>query len=339
MNRATLAGTGSQQLSAVMRTTSPCVAIVGPTASGKSDLALALAERFRAEIVNFDSVQVYRQFDIGTAKTPDRERRGVPHHLVDHVAPTGAYSAGDYARDARAVLQQLRARGILPLLVGGTGLYFEALVKGLFRGPQRDPALRERLHRTAETRPRGYLWRVLKRLDRRAASSIHPNDTPKLVRAIEVSLVGSRPITEQWQGTAEPLQGFRLLTLGLDPLRELLYARVNARARRMFASGLAEEVQGLLRSGVPRSARPFGALGYAQCVRYLDGKCSREEAVESTAAQTRQYAKRQMTWFRRRTPDVHWMQDFGDSPETVDHAADLVASWLRTEGDAERESA
>ena len=331
MNWAALSGAGSQQPRAVMRTTSPCIAIIGPTASGKSDLALHLAERFQGEIVNFDSVQVYRRFDIGTAKTPATERRGIPHHLVDHVAPTGAYSAGDYARDARNVLQQLRDRGILPALVGGTGLYLEALVKGLFHGPRRDPALRQRLHRTAETRPAGYLWRVLERLDRRAASSIHPHDVPKLVRAIEVSLIGSRPITEQWQETAEPLQGFRMLTLGIDPPRESLYARINSRARTMFAAGLAEEVEALLGSGVPRSARPFGALGYAQCVRYLDGKCSREEAIESTAVQTRRYAKRQLTWFRRRTPDVRWVQDFGDAPEAIAQAADLVDSWLRNE--------
>ena len=314
-----------------MQATSPCIAVVGPTASGKSGLALELAERFRAEIVNFDSVQVYRQFDIGTAKTPDAERRGIPHHLVDHVAPADGYSAGDYARDAREVLGRLRDRGILPMLVGGTGLYLEALVKGLFHGPKRDPALRKRLDRTAETRPAGYLWRVLERLDRTAAAAIHPHDVPKLVRAIEVSLVGSRPITEQWQETAEPLQGFRMLTLGLDPSRELLYARINSRARKMFAAGLAEEVEGLLRSGVPRSARPFGALGYAQCVRYLDGKCSQEEAIESTAAQTRQYAKRQLTWFRRRTPDVRWVRDFGDSPEAIVQAADLVDGWLQKE--------
>lgn len=322
-----------------MRVTSPCIAIVGPTASGKSDLALDLAERFRAEIVNYDSVQVYRRFDIGTAKAPVAERRGIPHHLVDHVAPNLPYSAGDYARDARGVLQQLRDRRALPMLVGGTGLYLEALVKGLFHGPKRDPALRKRLHRTAEVRPAGYLLRVLERLDRKAAASIHPNDVPKLIRAIEVSLVGSRPITEQWQESADPLQGFRMLTLGLDPPRELLYARINGRARKMFASGLAEEVQSLLRSGVPRSARPFGALGYAQCVRYLDGKCSREEAIESTAVQTRRYAKRQLTWFRRRTPDVHWVRDFGDSPEAIARAADLVDAWLRSEVKTEGERA
>lgn len=322
-----------------MRVTSPCIAIVGPTASGKSDLALDLAERFRAEIVNYDSVQVYRRFDIGTAKTPVAQRRGIPHHLVDHVAPAVPYSAGDYARDARGVLQQLRDRRILPTLVGGTGLYLEALVKGLFHGPKRAPALRKRLHRTAETRPAGYLRRVLERLDRKAAASIHPNDVPKLVRAIEVSLVGSRPITEQWQESADPLQGYCMLTLGLDPPRELLYARINSRARKMFAAGLAEEVEGLLRSGVPRSARPFGALGYAQCVQYLDGKCSQEEAIESTAVQTRRYAKRQLTWFRRRTPDVHWVRDFGDSPEAIARAADLVDAWLRSEVETEGERA
>ena len=312
-----------------MRTDSPCVAIVGPTASGKSNLALELADRFQGEIVNFDSVQVYRRFDIGTAKTPEAERRGIRHHLVDHVDPTGEYSAGDYARDARAVLRRLRDRGILPVLVGGTGLYFEALVKGLFHGPKRNAALRERLNRTAETRPAGYLWRVLKRLDRTAASSIHPNDTPKLVRAIEVSLIGSRPMTEQWQEAAQPLQGFRMLTLGLDPPKELLYARIDSRAQEMFAAGLVEEVEGLLGSGVPRPARPFGALGYAQGVRYLDGEYSREVAIESTAMQTRRYAKRQMTWFRRRTPDVRWIPFFGDSPEAINQASGLVNDWLR----------
>lgn len=312
-----------------MRSDSPCIAIVGPTASGKSNLALELADRFQGEIVNFDSVQVYRRFDIGTAKTPGTERRGIPHHLVDHVDPSGEYSAGDYARDARALLQRLRGRGILPVLVGGTGLYFEALVKGLFHGPKRDAALRERLNRTAETRPAGYLRRVLERLDRTAASSIHPNDTPKLVRAIEVSLIGSRPMTEQWQESAQPLQGFRMLTIGLDPPRESLYARIDSRTRKMFAAGLVEEVEGLLRNGVPRSAKPIGALGYAQSVRCLDGECSREAAIESTATQTRRYAKRQMTWFRRRTPEVRWIQFFGDSPEAINRAADLVSDWLR----------
>ena len=309
----------------------PCIAVVGPTASGKSALALKLAERYGAEIVNFDSVQVYRHFDIGTAKTVGNLRRGIPHHLVDHVAPTGEYSAGDFARDARAVLAELGSRRVIPVLVGGTGLYLEALVKGLFHGPRRDTALRERLRRIGESRPPGYLWRILKKLDRLAAESIHRNDQPKLIRAIEVSLVASRPITEQWHDAAEPLQGFRIRTLGLDPPREALYGRIDDRARQMFAEGLVEEVEGLLRRGVPRTARPFGALGYVQCLRYLNKQCSLNEAIESTALQTRRYAKRQLTWFRRRTPDVRWNQGFGDSAAADSWARGLLDQWLRSE--------
>ena len=306
----------------------PCLAVVGPTASGKSDLALALAKQYGGEIVNFDSVQVYRRFDIGTAKTPPEQRNGIRHHLIDHVEPDSDYSAGDYARDARALLEEMRARSVLPVLVGGTGLYLEALLKGLFRGPQRNPDLRERLRLAAESHPEGYLWRLLRRLDPLAAETIHRNDSPKLVRAIEVSLTGSRPMTEQWRDPGEPLRGFRVFLLGLDPCREALYARIESRTRRMFAEGLVEEVQNLLHLGIPRTASPFGALGYTQCIRYLDGECSLSEAVESTALQTKRYAKRQMTWFRRRTPGISWQQGFGNSDDTAAAAAESINAWL-----------
>ena len=307
---------------------SPSIAIVGPTGSGKSELALRLAERFGGAIVNFDSVQVYRHFDIGTAKIPPDQRRGIAHHLLDHVDPSQSYSAGEFARDARRILETLRGGDMLPVLVGGTGLYLEALLKGLFRQPDADPRLRDRLRGTAERHPPGYLWRILCRLDRQAAASVHRNDTPKVIRAIEVSLSGGRPITEQWRDSREPLRGFRVLVLGLEPPREDLYARIEKRTARMFAEGLVEEVQGLLERGVPRSARPFGALGYAQCLRYLDGECSRREAIESTAQGTRRYAKRQLTWFRHRLPDVHWVEAFGDSEEAGMWALREYDEWM-----------
>lgn len=311
-----------------MASFAPCIAVVGPTASGKSELALDIAERFRAEIVNYDSVQVYRGFDIGSAKTPPGERRGIPHHLLGHIDPRQAYSAGDYARDARAALQALRARRVTPVLVGGTGLYLNALLQGLFRGPAADLGLRERLRQRAAERPPGHLWRILRRLDPQAAASIHRNDEAKLIRALEVTLLGGRPMTAQWREGADPLPGYRTLLLGLDPPREDLCARIDSRTRRMFSEGLVAEVEALLRRGVRRTARPFGALGYAQCLRYLDGACDLETAVSSTALETRRYAKRQMTWFRRKTPGVRWLRSFGDSLEAAAWAAGEVGGWL-----------
>ena len=312
----------------------PCIAVVGPTASGKSELALGLAARFGGEVVNFDSVQVYRRFEIGTAKTPPERRRGIPHHLLDHVEPNDSYSAGDYARDARALLGQLQSRSRLPVLAGGTGLYLEALLRGLFRGPTRDPVLRERLRLRAETRPAGHLWRILTKLDPSAAESIHRNDTPKLVRAIEVSLLGGRPMTQQWEDSGEPLRGYRVLALGLNPPRDALYERIDQRAATMFAEGLVEETRCLLQHGIPRSARAFGSLGYAQCLRHLDGLCSQEEAEESTVRQTRRYAKRQLTWFRHRTPGVRWWPGFGDTAGAAEWAAGEFADWLPLRSDS-----
>ena len=306
----------------------PCLAVVGPTASGKSDLALALAKRYGGEIVNFDSVQVYRLFDIGTAKTPPAQRNGIRHHLIDHVEPDDDYSAGDFARDARALLEDMRVRTAVPVLVGGTGLYLEALLKGLFRGPRRNSELRERLRLAAENHAEGYLWRLLRKLDPQAAETIHRNDAPKLVRAIEVCVAGSRPMTEQWREPGEALTGFEVFLLGLDPGREALYDRIESRTRRMFADGLVAEVRDLLRQGIPRTAKPFGALGYVQCLRYLDGECSLGEAIESTALQTRRYAKRQMTWFRRRAPGVTWRRGFGDSAEIAASAFESIDAWL-----------
>lgn len=314
-----------------MPETAPGIVIVGPTASGKSDLAIQLAQRLCGEIVNFDSVQVYKGFDIGSAKTPLADRLSIPHHLIDHVDPGHAYSAGEFARDAKIVLSELKRREVLPILAGGTGLYLEALLLGLFRGPERDPALRERLQQKARTRPAGYLWRILSRLDSKAAATIHKNDTPKLIRAIEVCMLGKRPMSKQWQDSREPLQGYRVLTLGLDPPREQLYSKINKRARQMFRGGLVAEVQTLCNAGVPRDARAFGSLGYVQCLQYIDGACSLEQAVESTALRTRRYAKRQMTWFRRRTPATLWLNAFGSSESAVEWAMNEFLAWQQAQ--------
>ncbi len=304
----------------------PLIAVVGPTASGKTALTLALAERFAAEIVNYDSVQIYRGFDIGSAKLPREERRGIPHHLLDVIDPQTVFTAGDYAREARAVLDRLRRAGKIAVLTGGSGFYLSALVRGLFAGPTRDASLRKRLERSAARKPAGYLSRLLTRLDPEAAARIHPNDTPKLIRAVEVSLRAGKPMSEQWLESGESLAGYNLLTLGLSPPRELLYARIAARAAAMFAQGLLAEVEGLLASGIGRDARALGSLGYAQCLDCLDGKLSPAEAVEATAQATRRYAKRQLTWFRRREPETHWFEGFGGAPEAADWACETVQS-------------
>jgi len=287
--------------------------VLGPTASGKSDLALRIAQEIGGEIVNFDSVQVYKGFDIGSAKTPVQERGGVPHHLIDVLDADEVFSAGDFARRARPLLSDLKARGCTPVLAGGTGFYLRALLTGLFDGPGRDRLLRTRLEQTASQRPAGYLHRLLNKLDPQSAAAIHPNDQPKLVRALEVCLLEGAPRSSVLDRGLEPLEGFRILRLGLDPPRDRLYARINERASRMFEGGLVEEVRALLASGVARDAWPLQALGYRQAVAVIDGELDLEEAVEETALKTRRYAKRQLTWFRRQEPETHWVEDFGDT--------------------------
>jgi len=305
----------------------PLVVVLGPTASGKSSLALDIAERFGGEIVNFDSVQIYRRFDIGTAKTPLEERRGIPHHLLDIVEPDTVFTAGDYANQARVTLAEIRAKSRLPVFVGGTGFYLRALLEGLFQGPRRDEALRRKLELRAEAKPLGYLHRVLQRLDAESAQRIHPNDTPKVTRAIEVSLLARAPMSALWREPAEKLEGYAVKRIGLDPNREALYARIDRRAQQMFKRGLVAEAQRLLALGVPRSVRPFGSLGYAQALDLLDGSLTRNEAIESTARMTRRYAKRQMTWFRRE-PDVRWFQAFGDDAAVRAEVLAHLQSWV-----------
>ena len=291
----------------------PLLVVLGPTASGKSELALVLADHFGGEILNFDSVQLYRHFDIGTAKTPPAQRRDIPHHLLDVADPDEHVTAGDYARRARQTLGEVRRRERVPVLVGGTGFYLRALLDGLFQGPQRDEHLRERLSSRAIEKPPGYLHRLLTRLDPAAASKIHANDTPKLIRAIEVCLLERTPMSALWRQGRDRLEGYDVMRIGLDPPREALYERIGQRARRMFDAGLVQEVEGLLDRGIPRTARPFGSLGYSQALDCIDGRATLAEAIEATAKHTRRYAKRQLTWFRRE-PGVQWFDDFGDSP-------------------------
>ena len=300
--------------------------ILGPTASGKTALSLALAAAFDGEIVNCDSVAIYREFSIGTAKPTPEERARARHHLFDAVEPTAYTTAGEYARRARAVLGEIAERGALPIVVGGTGLYLRALLEGLFPGPERSEELRARLRSLAGRKRPAYLHRILGRLDPRAASSIHPNDVAKVIRAIEVCLHSRRPMTEQWARGRDPLRGFRILRMGLDPARPELYQRIDRRVREMFDRGLIDETRDLL-SKYGESGRPLAAIGYKQVVELLRGELDRETAVSRVQQAHRNYAKRQMTWFRRE-PDVDWFPGFGDQPEIQAQARVSIAQNL-----------
>ncbi|MHB8217134.1 MAG: tRNA (adenosine(37)-N6)-dimethylallyltransferase MiaA [Candidatus Sulfotelmatobacter sp.] len=300
------------------------VVVVGPTASGKTSLSLALAERFHSEILNCDSVAMYREFEVGTAKPASSERARVPHHLLDCVAPTSHMTAGEYARQARQVLAEIKTRGHLPIVVGGTGLYLRALLEGLFPGPERSEELRLRLRERVTVRGADYLHRILRRLDRAAAGKIHTKDTPKLIRAIEVCLASRQKMTELWQRGRDPLLGFRLVRIGLDPDRQALYERINRRAQHMFEAGLVEETKSLLEK-YGAGAGPLSSLGYKQAVQVLQRELTPEQALQAAQQAHRNYAKRQMTWFRRE-PEVHWLRGFGDDVQIQQEAAELVSA-------------
>lgn len=307
-------------------TARPLVAVVGPTGSGKSELALALAGEFAGEIVNCDSLQVFRHFDIGTAKLPEAEWRAIPHHLLSAADPGELFTAGEYARRARLVVEAIAARGHLPVIAGGTGFYLRALLDGLFDGPERDPGLRDRLAARQARRPAS-LHRLLARFDPRAAARIHQNDVPKTMRALEVCLLTRRPLTEAFARGRTPLQGFRTLKLGLLPDRGALNRRLDARCARMFESGLVEEVRGILALGWSGREKPFESHGYRQALALLRGQMTLAEAVADAQLGTRQYAKRQITWFRRE-PGLEWLPGFGDSTEVLHAARRLVAAFL-----------
>jgi tRNA dimethylallyltransferase len=300
----------------------PLIAVVGPTGAGKSELALQLAAWFRGEIVNCDSVQVYRQMDIGSAKTSEAQRFGIPHHLFDVVHPNGELTAGDYARSAGNILWEIRSRGVLPVIVGGAGFYLRALLDGLSPAPPRNEELRARLTELAQRRPAA-LHRFLRRRDAAAAGLIHRNDHRKLMRAIELAGRITAP--------RQPLQGFRVLKIGLNPARALLYRRLNERTEWMFANGLLAETQALLNAGVAPSAKALASLGYRQAVKVLTLGLPVAGAIADCQIRTRQYAKRQMTWFRAQA-DLHYLEGFGDDPEVQREAASLVRTFIRSKG-------
>jgi tRNA dimethylallyltransferase len=299
------------------------VLLLGPTGSGKTALSLTLAERFCGEIVSCDSVAVYRGMDLGTAKPTREERTRVPHHLIDVSEPDQPFTAGEYRRLARAALNEIARRGRLPIVTGGTGLYLRALTEGLFAGPERQTELRVRLQRSRQRHAEGWLHRLLARLDPASARRIHANDTPKLIRAIEVCLAARRPLSEVLG--RDPLTGFRLLRIGLNPPRKALYDRLNRRAAAMFAAGLTGETRALLaRYG---QVKALDSLGYRQAMAVLAGTMSEEAAIAAAQQGHRNYAKRQLTWFRRE-PEVHWIEGFGDEAATLLAATELVQAAL-----------
>jgi tRNA dimethylallyltransferase len=298
------------------------VVLLGPTSSAKTALSLILAQRFHGEVVNCDSVAMYREFEIGTAKPTAADRACIPHHLFDFVEPTGYVTAGEYAAQARRVLQDIKSRGTLPVVVGGTGLYLRALLGGLFPGPQRSEELREKLRERVALKGSPYLHRILSRLDSTVAAKIHSNDVPKLIRAIEVCVTSRQKMSELWEKGRDPLEGFRVLRLGLDPDRQELYGRINQRAGQMFESGLVEETRQLV-TKYGESAPPLNALGYRQAMQIIRGEMDYSAALQATQQAHRNYAKRQMTWFRRE-PDVVWLKGFGDDVRIQQQAIILI---------------
>jgi len=281
-----------------------------------------VAKEFRGEIVNCDSVAVYREFNIGTAKPSVAERALAPHYLIDCVDPTTSYTAGEYSRDARAILRAIQKRGHVPIVAGGTGLYLRALLEGLFAGPQRSEELRERLRERASERGGAYLHRVLSKVDPAAATKIHSNDTPKVIRAIEVCVTTRQKMTDLWKQKPDPLRDFRILRIGLNPDRDALYSRINNRAEKMFAEGLIEETR-MLFAKYGESARPLTSLGYKQAMQVLRREMDAAQALTAAQQAHRNYAKRQITWFRRE-PDVHWLAGFGDDGSIQAAAVTLV---------------
>jgi tRNA dimethylallyltransferase len=289
-------------------------------------LGIALAETFGGEIVSCDSLQVYRHFDIGAAKLPKAARQGIPHHLIDIVDPGEIFTAGEYARLARETIARISARGRLPIVAGGTGFYLRALLDGLFEGPSRDQPLRDRLA-AREARRRGSLHRLLTRFDSEAAGKIHPHDVPKVTRALEVCLLARRPVTELYRQGRDRLRGYRALKLGLLPGREALNERLDARCRAMFEGGLVDEVRRILLLGFSPSVRPLESHGYKQALQFLRRELTLEAALEQAQRNTRRYAKRQWTWFRREA-EMQWLEGFGEGRGVCEAALDQVALHL-----------
>jgi len=298
------------------RTPRTVLAVLGPTASGKSALGLALAERYDGEIVNCDSTAVYHGFDIGTDKVPAGARRGIPHHLIDVVEPTEVYTAARFAREAAAAIRDIQARGRLPILVGGTGLYYRALTRGLFPGPGADAALRARLERVAARRGPERLHRMLARVDPASARRIMPRDRKRLVRALEVYLATGRPLTDHFSDTRSPIADCRVIAMALRLPAAVTAERVARRVDEQFARGVVEEVRALLARGVPPDARPFGGLVYRQVMEMLRGVRGEAETRELIVRENRRYARRQLIWFRKE-PNLIWFDGPGERDDTL----------------------
>ncbi len=300
------------------------VAIVGPTATGKSALGIALARRLGGEIVSCDSTAVYRGFDIGTDKVPVSERGGIPHHLIDVADPIEEYSAARYARDAAAAIRDITGRGRLPILVGGTGLYYRALTRGFFPGPARDDALRARLNRIAARRGSACLHRWLRRVDPSSAERIQAPDQKRLVRALEVYYLTGRPLTEHFASTAAPLPEYLVVPIALRIPLEATAERVARRVDQQFQQGLMDEVRGLLASGVPSTAHPFTGLVYRQALELLRGVRDEAATRELVARENRRYSRRQLIWFRKE-PNLQWIYAAGELEDTQQQAARVLA--------------
>jgi tRNA dimethylallyltransferase len=317
----------TKTLSLIARPPIPAlIAVAGPTGSGKSELALRLADRFHGEIVNCDSVQVFKYFNIGTAKLPEHERKGIPHYLIDALEPGEVFTAGDFARLGRMFLHEITERGHLPIVAGGTGFYLRALVEGLAPGPARDAELRGRLA-AKEARRTGAIHRLLRRFDAATAQRMHPNDVPKAMRALEICLRARRPAAEVFARGRDALMGYRVLKIGLFPDREKLVARLEARVEAMFAEGLVAETEAILARGVPATAKPFESIGYKQALQVVRGELSVKDAIFYAKRDTRQYAKRQMTWFRQE-PGLEVVRGFGDQPDVVRQVTARVEEFL-----------
>ena len=307
----------------MVRLTPRLLAIVGPTATGKSTLGIAIAGRFAGEIVSCDSTAVYRGFDIGTDKVPASEQRGIPHHLIDVVDPTEEYSAARYAREAAAVIRDITARGKLPILVGGTGLYYRALTRGMFDGPGRDEPLRRRLERIAARRGPGSLHRWLTSVDPASAARIQVPDVKRMVRALEVWIVTGRPLTEHFAETASPLADYEITTVALRIPEEETAARVARRVAAQFEQGLLDEIRQLLARGVPETALPFTGLVYRQALEHLHGVRGEAETRELIERENRKYSRRQLIWFRKE-PNLRWIHAAGERADTQESVLQIV---------------
>jgi tRNA dimethylallyltransferase len=296
------------------------VAIVGPTATGKSALGIALARRFNGEVVACDSTAVYRRFDIGTDKVPAAEQQGIPHHMVDVADPTEEYSAARYAKEAAAVIREVTARNRLPILVGGTGLYYRALTRGFFPGPSRDTALRARLERIADRKGPERLHCMVARVDSASAARIQPRDRKRLIRAIEVYRLTGRPLTEHFDATESPLPDYDVRAFALRIPPEATADRVARRVDAQFAQGIIAEVRELLRTGVPATAHPFTGLVYRQVLEHLGGVRDEGSTRELIVRENRKYSRRQLLWFRKE-PNLQWIHAAGERTETLEEVA------------------